>query len=71
VGYLAGFSVGVALPLLVDWYAWGGWRVAWAAAGVGAVAGVAAGLARRRLPSARRVTLLILAALVIGYWGLA
>jgi mannose/fructose/N-acetylgalactosamine-specific phosphotransferase system component IID len=71
VGYQAGFAVGLALPVLVAWYGEAGLRFAWAAAGTGTLAGVVAGLLRRRLPSARRVTLLTLLAVIVGRWALA
>jgi mannose/fructose/N-acetylgalactosamine-specific phosphotransferase system component IID len=70
VGFVAAFAVGVALPLVVAWHARP--ELVWLPrmAAVATIGGIASGLARRRLPPARRLTLLAIAAVLLWRWSL-
>lgn len=70
VGHLAGLTVGGAVPLLVAWYADAGLPAVWFAGMIGVGAGVGTGLLRRRIPTPRRVTLVVMGLLVLWHWGL-
>lgn len=70
IGALAGFVVGLTLPVVVSWYWTGGLPPAALAGGLGALGGALAGRVRRRLPSARRVTLIVLGAAILARWSL-
>lgn len=65
VGNVAGFAVGLALPFLARWLERGGVEGALEAAVAGGVLGAAAAMARRRLPSARRLTVAAIGALIL------
>jgi hypothetical protein len=68
VGHLAGLTVGLALPLVTGWFAGALPGAAWAGL-AGAVLGLGAGLVRRRLPSARRITVLAIGVAILWHWG--
>jgi PTS system mannose-specific IID component len=69
VGLLAGFAVGLALPLVVEWFARPvGPRVRLVAA-VGAGIGIAAALVPFRVPPARRVTLIAMIVVLLWHWS--
>jgi mannose/fructose/N-acetylgalactosamine-specific phosphotransferase system component IID len=70
VGFVAAFAVGIALPLVVAWHVRP--ELVWLPrmAAVATIGGIASGLVRRRLPTARRLTLLAFAAVLLWRWSL-
>lgn len=71
VGHLAGLAVGLALPLLVGWFAEAGPAAVWVAAAAGGAAGVGAAVIPRRVPTARRLTVVAMGLLILWSWGTA
>jgi mannose PTS system EIID component len=70
VGLLAGLVVGIALPLVVDWFSPPGTNAVRIAASLGALGGVVAALVRFRVPPARRLTVLAMAGAILLQWGI-
>ena len=70
VGLAAGFSVGVAAPLVIEWFATAAPNgLAVVAMAGGAAAGIVAALVRRRVPSSRRVTLVAVLGILLWHWS--
>jgi PTS system mannose-specific IID component len=70
IGLAAGFAVGAAVPLAVDWIAGPGHRGSvLAAAAIGGAGGVVAALVRFRVPSSRRLTLAAMGAVLLWFWS--
>jgi mannose/fructose/N-acetylgalactosamine-specific phosphotransferase system component IID len=70
VGNVAGFAIGVMLPLVLAWFSGAGADRMTLAGVVGGLAGVGAGLLHRQLPSSRRLTLIGMALVLLWRWGL-
>lgn len=70
VGLLAGLVVGVAVPVAGRWLAGADpGRPGLAAFALGTACGIAAALVRFRVPTARQVTLVVMAVVVLWHWS--
>ncbi|MEZ4585712.1 MAG: PTS system mannose/fructose/sorbose family transporter subunit IID [Gemmatimonadales bacterium] len=72
VGSVAGFAVGMSLPLLVRWMAGDPpSRTLLLAGAVGALGGLLAARATGRVPTARRITVILLGVVFLWRWSVA
>jgi len=69
VGLVAGFVIGLALPIVIEALAREAGRDLRPAAAVGTGIGVVAALVRFRCPPARRITLIAMAAVILWHWS--
>lgn len=70
VGLVAGFIVGAALPIATRWFATPMTRSAvMVAVAIGLVGGMAAALAKFRVPTSRRFTLIAMGGVLLWYWS--
>lgn len=70
VGNVAGFALGLMLPLVLAWYGGAGPDRMTVAGVIGGLAGIGAALVRRPIPSSRRLTLVAMALVLLWRWGL-
>jgi len=69
VGLVAGFVIGLALPIVVESLARSAGRELRVAAVVGTAIGIVAAMVRFRVPPARRITLIAMAAVILWHWS--
>jgi mannose PTS system EIID component len=69
VGLLAGFVVGLAVPIVIESLARPGGSALRVAAAVGTVVGIVAALVHFRVPPARRITLIAMAVVLLWHWS--
>lgn len=70
VGLLAGFAVGVMVPVIARWFGGPTDRpVVAVAVSLGLAGGIAAALARFRVPASRRLTLVAMGGVLLWYWS--